>query len=490
MADASVVAKIAELGIDMAEDGAVFISRSLNTKGKSTCRINGKSMPITILREISPLLIDIHGQHEHQSLLDSTKHIQLLDRFCIDELSPKRTELSKLIADYRGLLKKIAELSEDKDEQSVEMYSFQKAEIEQAEVLDLDEEALLSLRKTLSNAQKLAESAADISSHFGGDSGILEKLSLSAALAANIAALDPSVGDIAAEIDSAAAHLTEVWRDFCAYTENLENSPQHLNEVEEQLDKIYKFKQKYRRSLLELNQYYADICQKLLDIENSRDILDELSAEKKSMDKDIGRICIEMNKIRKEAALSLGLQIEGILHSLGMENARFLIEIGRQNTFSANGFDRVEFMISANKGADPAPLSKIASGGEMSRVMLAVKTVLADFDTIDTFIFDEIDTGISGRTAQQVAQKLAVLSKNHQIICITHLPQIAAMGNTNFLIKKETVGERTFTHIFKLDAESIFLELARLIGGAEITNTTLTAAKEMRELAIATMPKG
>ena len=479
------VEQIAELGVDIGEDRALLIFRSQSDKGRSVLKINGKPVTIGMLREIAALLIDIHGQHEHQSLLNPQKHLQLLDRFCQDKLEPKKARLARHIADYRALQKAISAISnEDADENRVAMYKFHIEEIAAANLTAGEEERLNQRRKLLSNAEKITSSAAAAADLLGGESGALDKVARVLEFAETIGALDVDRQNITEGLAEAYAHLEDASREFARYAEALEHNPQELEEVEARLEQIYRLKQKYGRAgAAQILEYFDELTQKLNGIENSREELARLSAEKKLLEKEIGRVCLEMSKIRKDAATVLETQIEGILRQLGMESARFAIEIAHRAEFGANGLDRAEFMISANVGESPKPLSNIASGGEMSRVMLALKTALASYDTIETFIFDEIDAGISGRTAQQVAEKLSIISRDHQILCITHLPQIAAMGDANFLIEKNQTNKRTFTYVHNLDEDGKAAEIARLLGGAAITATTEKAAKEMIKLA-------
>jgi len=481
--DISTLNELAKMNIDISEDNALLVVRSHNIKGRSVCKLNGKTVPLSLLREVSPWLMDIHGQHEHQSLLNPSKHLQLLDRFCHEALEEKRQQLSKYIINYKLLLKKINNLKSGMDDDMIEMYTYQRQELLAANLSKNEEETLNEKRRTLANNQKLSIIANSLSEVLNNDDGACDKLSRSLSLASQMALLRPKNKDIVENLEDIYSQLQDIAANISQYSSNLNHNPKELDELEERLDFIFKLKQKYNKSLLEIIDYYEYISKKLDDMQNSKDILKQCYEQKKESDKDIGRVCIEMSQIRKTAARQLAEQIEGILHDLGMEKARFNIEINRKGDFSINGFDRAEFLISANIGEELASLSKIASGGEMSRVMLALKTALSTYDNIESFIFDEIDTGISGRTAQQVAQKMSIIAKNHQILCITHLPQIAAMGDTNFLIEKDTLQDRTYTNIYKLDNEKTIQELARLIGGAVITDTTIEAAREMKNLA-------
>jgi DNA repair protein RecN (Recombination protein N) len=482
-----IIAAIKQLGVAIEEDGGIFISRSFNTQSKTICKINGKTVTIGMLREVASKLLDVHGQHEFQSLLDPLKHLMLLDRFCQEDLADGKARLAAFISEYRELARKIDDLEAlcgSAQHSQLEFYRFQMEEIKAAK-LSADEsyneeEALDARKRVLLNAEKIAHATHSLTEILGNID-----MARAVELAHTIARLDSaqSQKDNALELAGLRDRLADLAQVYARYAEKLEFEPGELDEIEARLDMIYRLKKKYKKDISEILQYCNELEYKLNSIENSQEVLKKLNSQKKDLEKEIGRCCLILSAIRIEAAKALSSQIEDILKDLGMEDARFAIDIQRRKEFGQNGFDRVQFLISANKGEEIAPLDRIASGGEMSRIMLALKTALSNYDSIETFIFDEIDAGISGRTAQQVAEKLAIIGKTHQILCITHLPQIAAMGSANFLIEKIPQNERVVTKIHHLDENGVIAEIARLIGGAEITETTIKAAKEMRQLA-------
>jgi DNA repair protein RecN (Recombination protein N) len=284
-------------------------------------------------------------------------------------------------------------------------------------------------------------------------------------------------------LDGAHADLDDLVREFRRYTDNLPQSDEELDAVEERLDALNRLKRKYGRSVAEIIDLGAILREKLDLLLNSGAEIERLNRELSLHRSEAISLCAQISVCRKEAASRIRREIENVLHDLGMKNAQFEINIEKRGDFNPEGYDNVEFLISANPGESPKPLAKIASGGEMSRIMLALKSILADYDCIETFIFDEIDTGVSGRTAQMVAEKLSNLSRSHQIICVTHLPQIAAMGDNNFLISKTSDAAATRTDVVRLDRSGTVRELARLTSGAEITEATLAAADEMKVLA-------
>jgi len=487
ISDSDIISQIREMGMDIDDDGGLLLARVYTINGKNTCRCNGKTVTITMIREISALLIDIHGQHEHQSLLDSGRHLHLLDRFCQDELAAKKARVGDLIRQYRAVLRNSRALLGDEGQRDAQMeiYRYQLAEFEDAALNEGEEEALIQRRKILQNAERIGHLAAGLAGAINGEGGAnaLDLLSRAAGLAAEIAQLDEEQKDLAFDIEGIYSQLQEAAREAAKYWENLESNPEELADIETRLDAIYRIKRKYGGTVAAALEHYNEVKSKLDFLINSEAELDKLKQAQKLLQTEINRICGEISLIRQIAAQALQNQIESVLGDLGMPQANFAINISRADNFTADGYDLVDFMFSANPGEALAPLSKIASGGEMSRVMLALKTVLSKYDNIATFIFDEIDAGVSGRTAQQVAEKLSIIGRNHQILCITHLPQIAAMGDVNFLIEKTSTSERTITNIHNLDEKEIINELARLIGGAEITEHTRKAAKDMRRQA-------
>lgn len=474
-------------GINIGDDNSILISRILNINGKANCKINGKTVTITILKEISSFLIDIHGQHEHQSLLNPSKHIFLLDKFCSDELNiykSKLLERYKIFKEISSTLNEISGNAGDR-EYKIDLYEYQLNEIEEADLKENEEEELYEKRKVLSNFEKLKSNANQALEllYRSEDMSAADRVSKALHNISEICSLDVSQQHIYDEIESVYVQLEDVVRQLRNYYDRIEDNPDELNYVEKRIDLIYELKRKYGSSIKEIMKFYEDTNSKLQFILNSEQEAQKLIEKKKKIEKEIFLLCDRITFERKKYSRKIQEQIINILNDLGMKNAKFEIDIKRKDSFSPNGRDRVEFLISPNPGEDLKPLAQIASGGEMSRVMLALKAVLAKADNIETFIFDEIDTGVSGRTAQQVAEKLAVIGINNQILCITHLPQIAAMGDSHYLIEKVSIDDKTNSYIKELNIQESICELARLIGGAEITDSTLKAAEEMKQMA-------
>mgnify|MGYP001860534731 FL=1 len=478
--------EIKEIGINIDEDNSILIARTFNKTGRNICKVNGKPATLGMIKEICEKLIDIHGQHEHQSLLNPTKHILLLDRFCESDLLQPKDKLLNLIKHYKKVLKQISDLSMGKDrEDLIDFFNYQITEIENAKLSENEENLLLEERKILSQSEKLKslyEESINLL-YSSDDLSALDKIGVALNNLQIIISIDTEKQYIYDELEEVYAKLEEIIRDIKKYDDSIDYNDFRLNEIENRLDLIQKLKRKYGSNISEILNFKEETKIKLDNLINSEEKILKLYKEKENIEKQIKQTCVNISNIRKKQASYLEENIEKHLFDLGMQNAKFKIDIKQKDTFNQNGFDKVEFLIRTNLGEDVKPLSKIASGGEMSRVMLSLKAVLSFVDTIDTFIFDEIDSGISGRTAQMVAEKMSLLSKNNQIICITHLPQIAAMGDHHFLINKSSDDKNTITSIEKLKDNEIVNEIARMTGGATITDFTLASANEMLQQA-------
>ena len=417
--------EIRELGVDIDEDSCVLISRTFNKNGRNTCKVNGRPATLGMIKEICEKLIDIHGQHEHQSLLNPSKHILLLDRFCENDLLEPKNKLASIIKEYKIVLKQISDLSMGKDrEDLIDFFNYQINEIESAKLIENEEESLLEERKILAEAERLKKLYSESISllYSSEDLSAFDKIGLALNNIQTIMSIDNNKKNIYDELQDIYAKLEEVIRDIKKYDDNLEYDENRLNEIESRLDLIQKLKRKYGSNIKEILNFKEDIRTKLDNLINSEEKILKLYDKKENIEKQIKLSCINISNIRKKHAKYLEENIEKHLFDLNMQNSKFKIDIKQKDTFNQNGFDKVEFLICTNLGEDVKPLSKIASGGEMSRVMLSLKAVLSFVDTIDTFIFDEIDSGISGRTAQMVAEKMSLLSKNNQIICSPKSP--------------------------------------------------------------------
>ena len=480
------------LGVDIAEDNTLIITRQLSASGKGICRINGSLATVAMLRQLGAGLVDIHGQHEHQSLSSQTKHIALLDKFAEAAAAPVKERLADAIKRYREVSRKITDIGDGKSTAArLEMLSYQAAEIEATALKDGEEQRLESRRDVLANAAKIRElvdSALRLLHESESGDTASERLTKAGTLLHELAKMDRETARFAEAVDGAATVLNEACRDIYAYAEAVSGDGEtadgsesaKIDKIEQRLEQIHKLKKKYGGTVAAVLEHLESVRLEITELRGAGQTFERLSGEKRALAREVSELCEELSGIRKLHADTITTGVRAALADLGMPDAVFEVEITRASAFGTNGFDRVEFMISANKGEPPKPLAKIASGGEMSRVMLALKSVLADTDEIGTFIFDEIDAGISGRTAQMVAEKLSRLARGRQIICITHLPQIAALADAHFLIEKHTDQETTHTSLSLLSDEACVYELARLTGGAKITDATIAAAREMK----------
>lgn len=464
-------------------DGSVLISRVMQSSGKTIARVNGNTVTAGMLKELSTELLDIYGQHDHQSLLNPNKHIALLDRFCGADLAVHLEDYRQWSRKQKEIQKQLAMICKDEGSlaQRMDILQFQKEEIEQANIKIDEEEMLLEQKKRLQSMDKLIRySVQGVKLLYGDEDGcVCDNFGEVIHFLEEAAVLDTTLSDLAERMENVYAQLEDGAREWKRYTEQLEIDPEGLEEIEERLQTLYRLKRKYGGSIEAVLDFYQKATEELDFLKNSEEKTAQLQKESEQIAQQMRDIAAEMTKIRKNIAKQVQTQVENALHDMQMIQAKFEISIEPQPQFTSDGLDKVEFLIAANAGSDLRPLAKIASGGEMSRVMLALKTVLVDADKIGTFIFDEIDTGVSGKTARKVGEKLHFLAKKRQILCITHLPQIAAMADSHYLIEKKETEGCTTTTVSALDREASYLEVARLIGGEEITETALAAAKEL-----------
>lgn len=475
--------KLAENGIAPEEDGTLLITRTLSEAGKSVCRINGSTVTVGMLKEIAEDMIDIYGQHEHQSLLNPVKHIRLLDRFCGAGFGEAMEEYKNSRQRLKDLEKQLAILigDESQRERRMDMLLFQKEEIEAAELQEGEEDALLEQKKRLSSMERLIRLTGEsVTLLYDGDDrapSACDQLGDALAKLQEAAEYDAALSPLADALADGYAAVEDCARELKREAEKQEADPEELERIEERLQLFYKLKRKYGGSIEAVLEFYEKAVQELEFLSNSSEKAAELSAKKAAEEKRLSALAETLTARRRATAEQVEEQIETALHDMEMKHARFHIQIEEKADWGADGKDKVEFLISANAGEPLKPLAKIASGGEMSRVMLALKTVLVDADEIGTFIFDEIDTGVSGRTARRVGEKMRFLGGKRQLLCITHLPQIAAMADNHFLIEKESDAGETVTRVTALDEEGAVREVARLMN--DVTETTLAAAREL-----------
>ncbi|MDD7488553.1 MAG: DNA repair protein RecN, partial [Clostridiales bacterium] len=469
-------------------DDELFLMREITASGKSLCRINGEMVPLNVLHEVADSLVDIHGQHAHQSLLDPKNHMSMVDEFDSQEIPPLRDKVNGIAKEYRETEKRLNSgfVSASERERRIEILNFQINEIEKANLSE-DEEKLISDEiSLLSNAEKINDSLENAADLIGGERSSLNGLRLAADFMSKISGLSPDYEDIYSRLENLYYELEDcsyVLRDLRA---DFEYSPERLNELEIRLDYINSLKRKYGGSIKEILEFKENACKELDELVSSDEIRIKLSDKLNSLTEEYNKAANELTAHREKAASVLSERITNQLADLGMKQAVFAYSNNvSDERVKNNGNDSIEFMFSANTGEPCKPLSKIASGGEMSRIMLAIKTVCADADRIPTLIFDEIDTGISGITSIKVGEKMAKIAKSHQVVCITHLPQIAAFGDAHFLVEKSTVDSETHTNLRILSDSERRIELARIMGSTNPDDSAVKYADEMIKSAAA-----
>lgn len=479
----SVINILEENDIDV-EDGTVIITRQVTKEGKSVARINGMVVTLNILREISDRLINIHGQHDNQALLTPIRHITFLDAYADNEEYINRYK--DILSKKREIEKKISSLEMDEQEkmQRIDLLEYQVKEIKKESLEKGEEDDLREQRDIYTNAEQITKSVNEAYMNlYEGDEiqSAYDGISIAVNEISQISDLNPQLKSIYDTLNEIMYSLEDTAHEIKEFGETVEFDEQTLNEIEERLDLISRLKRKYGNSIEEILEYLKEAESELNDIKLSDERTNELKEELKNITKELKEKGNVLTQRRENAAKVLEENIEKSLHELNMEKSKFKVSIENDGTFYDNGMDKVEFLISTNPGEPLKPLVKIASGGELSRVMLAIKSILADSDGVDTMIFDEIDTGVSGKAAMSIAKKLAVIAKNKQVICITHLPQLTAMADNHYLIQKNTDGEMASTTLKELDEEGRELELARIIDGGEVTELALSHAKQMLE---------
>lgn len=470
------------------EDGMVIMSRKI-TGGRSVAKINSESISAAKVKEAAQLLIDIHGQHEHQSLTGKKMQLALLDDYAKEETQKVKAEVKKRYEEYSSILKELEEKDIDKEQQQREL-SFLEFEIQELEDACLregeDEELEKTYRKML-NGKKIAE-ACGAAYRLTSENGESASDQIGRALReiSVVTSCDAELQPLEEQLEQLDGLLNDFNRDMSSYLSGLEFEEEDFYETEKRLDELNHLKSKYGDTIEKVLEAKEEKIQRRDELLDYDAYLNQLKEQKKASEEALEKASKKLSKIRKKYAKELCRQVTEHLLDLNFETVDLSMEFEQTTHFTSNGYDEVEFLISTNPGETPKPLGKIASGGELSRIMLALKTVLANNDEIETLIFDEIDTGISGRTAQKVSEKMDLIGRNHQVICITHLPQIAAMADTHFLIEKTVESGRTTSKIHKLPQEESVAELARMLGGVSITETVLENAKEMKELAAKT----
>ena len=468
------------------EDGQVIISRKI-MNGRSTNRVNGETVTVAMLKKISGGLIDIHGQHEHQSLLYPENHLLIVDRFDRDAIYPVKEKVAELYSEYVDVKKEYDTMCVSEEERSRELafLEFERGEIEEAAVVAGEEEELEATYRKLKNSGNVLKAVSEAYGYTKEGSYNAGNLISDALGALNeVAGYDEAVDDYIRSLIDVDNILEDINHELSSYISRYSFDDELFEQTEKRLDFIRKLFAKYGGTYERMEEHYNEVIERyrlLSEYEKNSAILEEKLG---SIKEELDAFSKKLTLLRRESAGKLCKLTRDALESLNFLNVNFDIEVNSDREYSANGTDRAEFLISTNPGEAVRPLADIASGGELSRIMLAIKSVLADKDSINTLVFDEIDAGISGRTAQMVSEKLAYISRNHQVICITHLAQIASMADAHYLIEKhQTEDGRTKTLISLLDEKKSEGELARILGGAKITDLVITSAAEMKKLA-------
>ena len=459
-------------------DGNIIVSREVNTNGRNLCKINGRMVTVNELKQFMTNIIEIHGQNDNQSLLNNQYHLNYLDGFIGEKLKDKK-EYNAYYEAYCKIEKQLEENygDEKERERKLDLLQYQYDEIKQANLKNGEEEQLEAQRRIILNSEKITENLKQTDIALGENA--IDAISLAIRSLEKIENLDDKYKNTASNLKNIYYELQEIAREITIARQETDFNDHERNEIEERLDIINNLKRKYGNTITEILDYKKNIKSEIEHIKNLETYINQLKLEKQQLKEKMEILANNLHTIRTQEAINLSQKINKEIEELEMKNAKIHVKVEKQNTFNKHGIDTVTFYIQTNLGEDEKELSKIASGGEISRIMLGIKTVLADTDEVPILIFDEIDTGISGKAANSVAQKLHHISSKHQVLCISHLPNIAAMADENYFISKNVVNERTNTHIKQLDETEILQEIARISSG-EVNEISLKYAQELR----------
>lgn len=474
-----------EMGIE--PDGyQLLLSREISESGNNRLRINGQMASRNMVKDLSKYLLDIHGQHEHQSLMVKTEHLRLLDGYGAESLQRVKSEVQKLYTELSAIKRELKSLRQNEQEknQRIDLLKFQIEEIDQAKLESGEEENLTARRKILTNSEKLLKNATQVNNLISGDgyetAGALDLTGKLLKCLDDMLHIDESLAPVRQMVESAYFQLQEASYEMGSYTDRIEFEPDELMTIEDRLNLLNRLKRKYGHNIEEILTYRQKIGEELGGLTNSEERIAELEKELAKVTARYVKAAVQLSNLRKETGVQFSWKVMQEMSDLSMPNAKFAVETdwisdadgvevdGVSYQFGPEGLDQVEFMISPNPGESLKPLIKIASGGEISRIMLAIKAVTIGLEQVDSVIFDEIDSGVGGEAGQRVAEKLALIARDKQVICITHLPQIAAMADCHFHIYKEVKDGRTNSNLVELSEEGRIEELARMYGGTEV----------------------
>lgn len=477
--------KLKNLDIYMEDENTVTVTRKIS-EGRSVSKINGETVNVKILKKVMELLVDIHGQHDHQSLLYTNNHRIILDKFAKEDIDEIILKLKKEYSNYTNLKNNLAsyDIDEGKRAREIEFAEYEINEIEAANLYSGEDAELEEDFKKLSNGKKIAETLSEIynSMNYESNSGVGEIINRAVMEINQISGIDAKIDEMQSTLYDIDSMCRELVGSISDYTRELEFNPEKVFEIEKRLDLINHLKLKYGQTIEQILAYKDEKEMYLSKLNNYNSEIENINKKIYESERILDDLCDTLSCKRVAAAQRLEVLVKSALTDLNFLSVQFQIQITEKDKITENGRDNVEFLISTNPGEPLKPLAKVASGGELSRIMLAIKSILAEEDETDTLIFDEIDTGISGKTAQMVAEKLAGISKNHQVICISHLAQIAAMADSHYLIEKTSENNVTSTNIFLLDKEASIKEIVRISGG-EMTDAAIVHAKEMKDMA-------
>ncbi|MCD8154137.1 MAG: DNA repair protein RecN [Clostridiales bacterium] len=466
------------------EEGQILLSRKI-LDGRSVNKINGETVTVSQMKAAASCLLDIHGQHEHQSLLYGDRQLDILDAYGRERIASYRADVEAAYRDYRKALSELKALDVDEEQRNREMsfLEFEIREIQDAALCPGEDEDLERQYRKLMNGKKIMEALQSVHSAAGYDQGAGDLVGEAQRELSRVTEFDEELEALEESLDQVDSLLNDFNRELSSYMDRQSFDEETFYNTERRLDQVNSLKAKYGHTVEDILAYQEKQQKKLEELEEFDENLRRAKEQKERAEKKLRQASYELSGIRKEYGKQLEKEITEGLREMNFEQVKFAIVFRQSRTLTEKGCDEVEYEISTNPGEKLKPLGQIASGGELSRIMLAIKAILADRDEIDTLIFDEIDTGISGRTAQKVSEKMAVIGKHRQVLCITHLPQIAAMADTHFEIEKHVDHGQTVTQIHPLSEEASVRELARLLGGAQITDAVLQNAREMKELA-------
>ena len=467
---------------EIAIDGNIIVSREIYVNGRNSCKVNGRLVTVNELKKIMEKIIDIHGQQDSQNLLDVSKHICYLDEFAGEKIANLKKEYIELYTNHNDIERKLKQnYGDDKErERKLDLLQYQLKEIERANLKVGEEEDLREKHSLMKNSEKLQENLKNIDENLRLQA--IEGVSVSIKCLEKIEDCGTIYTEKLSELKNIYYEIQELSRDFSDMQEEVCFDTYERDDIEKRLDEIFSLKRKYGNSIEEILKYKDELESEINNIKNMEDINNKLKNEKKKLEEKMNVMCNEMDIIRNDSALYLSKKINKELQELEMIHSKFSVHIEKmqESEFNPNGLNKVEFMICTNTGEEEKELSRIASGGEMSRIMLAIKTVLADVDEVPILIFDEIDTGISGKAAKTVAEKMKIISSKHQVICVTHLASIAAKGDYNYYISKSVKDNKTTTSVRNLNEEETIKEIARIANG-DITEVAIANARELRK---------